>query len=99
MPGPCTELASARPETLRWHCAGTRSPAHAVAGTQLAICMARAMESPAITIERPCIYQRAADAGEPIPMYSIGCLNADGRIAAHDAVEGYMWLLLAKRIG
>ena len=44
-------------------------------------------------------YQRAADAGEPIPMYSLGCLHADGRIAAHDAVEGYMWLLLAKRIG
>ena len=44
-------------------------------------------------------YRRAADAGEPIPMYSLGCLHADGQIAAHDAIEGYMWLLLAERVG
>src|SRR5438105_3879960 len=25
-------------------------------------------------------YRRAADAGEPIPMYSLGCLHADGRL-------------------
>src|SRR5438132_7665757 len=68
MPGPCTELASARPETLRWHCAGTRSPAHAVAGAQLAICMARAMESPAITIERPCITRAL-----PMPVNRFPC--------------------------
>lgn len=44
-------------------------------------------------------YRRAAETGEPLPMYSLGCVHADGRIAAPNAVEGYMWLLLAKKIG
>ena len=44
-------------------------------------------------------YRRAAETGAPLPMYSLGCLHADRRMAAHDAVEGYMWLLLAKKIG
>jgi TPR repeat protein len=44
-------------------------------------------------------YRRAADTREPISMYSLGCLHADRHIAAADAIEGYMWLLLAQKIG
>jgi TPR repeat protein len=44
-------------------------------------------------------YRRAAETREPISMYSLGCLHADRHIAAADAVEGYMWLLLARKIG
>jgi TPR repeat protein len=44
-------------------------------------------------------YRLAAETGEPLPMYSLGCLHAEPRIAAPDPVEGYMWLLLAQRIG
>jgi TPR repeat protein len=44
-------------------------------------------------------YRRATETGDPISMYRLGCLHADRRIEAADAVEGYMWLLLAEKIG
>lgn len=44
-------------------------------------------------------HRRAAETGSPVAMYRLGCAHADERVAASDAVEGYMWLLLAKTIG
>jgi TPR repeat protein len=44
-------------------------------------------------------YRRAAETGDAVAMYRLGCLRADDRVAGLDAVEGYMWLILAKTIG
>jgi uncharacterized protein len=44
-------------------------------------------------------YRRAAETGEPVSMYRFGCVHAEGRVAAPDGVEGYMWLLLAQKVG
>jgi hypothetical protein len=44
-------------------------------------------------------YRQAAETGAPVSMYRFGCVHAEGRVAAPDGVEGYMWLLLAQKIG
>jgi TPR repeat protein len=44
-------------------------------------------------------YRRAAETGEPMSMYRLGCLHAARRLATSDAVEGYTWLVLSLKIG
>jgi hypothetical protein len=44
-------------------------------------------------------YRQAAETGSATSMYQLGRLHADRAIGGADAVEGYMWLLLAERVG
>jgi TPR repeat protein len=45
-------------------------------------------------------YRRAAEwRDDPLAMYRLGTLYAEGRLAGRDDLEGYVWLLLAGRIG
>ncbi|MBI2529282.1 MAG: SEL1-like repeat protein [Candidatus Rokubacteria bacterium] len=45
-------------------------------------------------------YRKAAGAGDhPLALYDLGALYAEGHLARRDDLEGYVWLLLAERIG
>lgn len=45
-------------------------------------------------------YRRAAEWGDdPLALYRLGTLYAEDRLARRDDLEGYVWLLLAERIG
>ena len=44
-------------------------------------------------------YLKAAETGDPLAMYSLGCLHAERKVSAPAAVEGYMWLRLAHERG
>lgn len=45
-------------------------------------------------------YRKAAERGDdPLAMYRLGTLYAEDRLARRDNLEGYVWLLLAERIG
>jgi TPR repeat protein len=44
-------------------------------------------------------YRQAVESGSPVSMYQLGRLHADREIAAADQVEGYMWLVLAQKVG
>ena len=44
-------------------------------------------------------YLKAANTGDPLAMYSLGCLHAERKVTTPDAVEGYMWLWLAHARG
>ena len=44
-------------------------------------------------------YLKATETGDPLPMYSLGCLHAERKVSAPDPVEGYTWLRLAHARG
>ena len=44
-------------------------------------------------------YLKAAETGDPLAMYSLGCLHAERKVTVPDAVEGYVWLRLAHARG
>jgi len=44
-------------------------------------------------------YLKAAETGDPLAMYGLGCLHAERKVSAPDAIEGYTWLRLAQARG
>jgi TPR repeat protein len=44
-------------------------------------------------------YLKATETGDPLPMYGLGCLHEQRTVSAPDAIEGYMWLQLARARG
>jgi TPR repeat protein len=44
-------------------------------------------------------YRLAAERGDPLAMYGLGCLHAERRVSAPDVVDGYAWLRLAHARG
>ena len=44
-------------------------------------------------------YLKAAEAGDVLAMYSLGCLHVERKVSAPDVVEAYVWLQLARARG